>query len=378
MENPTKQSFAIIIKILKIVRWYPTENKSKLYLVQAYSLYFLILVVGNVLVAVQMLVKKGYDDIMQIIYISETMCYSFKVLPFLGGNERIKKCIGYFDGDEFQPQDETEKKILDKSVFICQMMSKFYIVGISCSEVFYAIPALLSDGPELPLPIWLPFPLTSRSTIYYIIYFYLYIGVVYSSFATCLLDPLIGGLVFQAVTHLRILKHRIQNPRNLIEDRSVKTLLQTDIYQKVAACVVRHNAILKFVKEYEECFSWTIFNQFLGTATVICFLCVAIVTVPLASVDSIKYICFFFMVNWQILFYCYFGNALYEESDTLVTAIYLSQWYEYPVEAQKLLVTLMERSQQPIILRAEKLLDLTLNTFTAMLKKSYSFVAVLK
>ncbi|KAJ3666941.1 hypothetical protein Zmor_002362 [Zophobas morio] len=322
-----------------------------------------------------MFLKKGYDDFMQVIYIGETIWYAFKLLPFLRGNDRIKNCISYFEGAEFQPQDNTEKEILNNSAFLFQVMSKFYIVSIGCAEILYAIPALFSDGHDLPMPVWLPYSVTSSSVIYYVTYFYLCIAVVYTGFATSPLDPLIGGLVFQAVSQLKILKHRIQNPQNFVKEQSNTT----GIYQTLAECVDLHNAILKKdFCEYEECFSWTIFNQFLGTTSVLCFICVAITTVPLASVDTIKYTSFFFVVNCQVLFYCYFGTLLYEESDTLVTAIYLSHWYEYPIETQKLLLTLMERSKQPLILSVEKLLDLTLDTFTEILKRSYSLVTILK
>ncbi|XP_063912019.1 odorant receptor 4-like [Zophobas morio] len=300
-----------------------------------------------------MFVAKGYD-FTQVVFIGLTLFYALKLLPFLNGNDRIKKCISYFDGDEFQPRDETKQEILSK------------------------IPALLSNENELPLPMWLPYSINKSSVIYYTTYVYLCIAIVYVGFATALLDPLIGGLAFQAVSQLKILKHRLQNLQNFSKYGSNSTLIQTGIYQQLIGCVEHHNAILKFVSEYEQCFSWTIFNQFMGTTSVLCFICIAITTVPLVSIDAVKYIIFFFVVNWQALFYCYFGTLLYEESDTLVTAIYLSQWYEYPVEAQKIIFTLMERAKQPMILSAEKLLDLTLDTFTAILKRSYSLIAFLK
>ena len=63
----------------------------------------------------------------------------------------------------------------------------------------------------------------------------------YTGFATSPLDPLIGGLVFQAVSQLKILKHRIQNPQNFVKEQSNTT----GIYQTLAECVDLHNAILK-------------------------------------------------------------------------------------------------------------------------------------
>ena len=171
MENPTKQSFVTIIKIMQLFRWYPPEKKSKRHVVEGYVLYIFLLVVVDFLATVKMFIEKEYD-FMQVIYISETIWYALKLLPFLNGNDRIKKCIGYFDGVEFQPQDNTEKEILSNSVSLCQIMSNFYIVGITCVEIVYVLSPLFSNRQELPLQIWLPYSTTSSILTYYVTYFY--------------------------------------------------------------------------------------------------------------------------------------------------------------------------------------------------------------
>jgi hypothetical protein len=73
----------------------------------------------------------------------------------------------------------------------------------------------------------------------------------------------------------------------------------------------------------------------------------------------------------------------------------MGNWYDYDVKSRKALITLMESSQQPMIVTAGKIIDLSLTTFVAVifpprvviilyphgfqiLKKSYSLIAVLK
>ncbi|RZC33174.1 7tm 6 domain containing protein [Asbolus verrucosus] len=65
-------------------------------------------------------------------------------------------------------------------------------------------------------------------------------------------------------------------------------------------------------------------------------------------------------------------------SNSITTAIYMSNWYEYDINSKKALIVLMERSQKPMIVTAGKILDLSLVTFTTILRRAYSLLAVLK
>ncbi|RZB40583.1 7tm 6 domain containing protein [Asbolus verrucosus] len=66
------------------------------------------------------------------------------------------------------------------------------------------------------------------------------------------------------------------------------------------------------------------------------------------------------------------------ESNNLTKAIYMSQWYEYDVKSRKALIILMESSQKPVIVTAGKILDVSLETFGIVLKRSYSLLALLR
>ncbi|XP_064212296.1 odorant receptor 85b [Tribolium castaneum] len=62
----------------------------------------------------------------------------------------------------------------------------------------------------------------------------------------------------------------------------------------------------------------------------------------------------------------------------ITTSVYMGKWYKYDVKSRKALILLMERSKKPTIVTAGKILDLSLETFTNILKRSYSLLAVLK
>ncbi|KAJ8943459.1 hypothetical protein NQ314_009741 [Rhamnusium bicolor] len=52
------------------------------------------------------------------------------------------------------------------------------------------------------------------------------------------------------------------------------------------------------------------------------------------------------------------------KSNTVTTAIYMSEWYNFDQKSKKALIILMERAKRPMMVTAGKLLDLSLATFT--------------
>nr|CAH7768524.1 unnamed protein product [Callosobruchus chinensis] len=56
----------------------------------------------------------------------------------------------------------------------------------------------------------------------------------------------------------------------------------------------------------------------------------------------------------------------------------MSKWYTYDRESKKAVLILMERAKRPIFVKAGKMLHLSLDTFSMILRNSYSLLAVLK
>nr|QUP79576.1 odorant receptor 16 [Monochamus saltuarius] len=56
----------------------------------------------------------------------------------------------------------------------------------------------------------------------------------------------------------------------------------------------------------------------------------------------------------------------------------MSDWYNYDEKSKKALLTLMERAKRPMTVTAGKLMEFDLQTFTTVIRRSYSLLAVLK
>lgn len=57
---------------------------------------------------------------------------------------------------------------------------------------------------------------------------------------------------------------------------------------------------------------------------------------------------------------------------------YYSCWYEFEPKFRKLLVLFIQRSQKPLELTAGGFFTMSLDMFTTILSRSYSYVAVLR
>ncbi|KAJ3666964.1 hypothetical protein Zmor_002380 [Zophobas morio] len=143
-------------------------------------------------------------------------------------------------------------------------------------------------------------------------------------------------------------------------------------------CIRHHQTIINFVYEYQNASQWWFSVSFRKAHSLSDYS-------ASKSVKSTLELDIYFLIAmnylsllfFQIFFYCYYGTLLIEESKTLPTAVYMSRWYEYNIQTKKTLNILMERSKRPMVVTAGKLFDLSLDTFTTVLKRAYSLVAVL-
>jgi hypothetical protein len=123
-------------------------------------------------------------DILQLnntaTFLSETICWIIKLLPFLTNGQRIKKCINYFGDTYFKAMlcgDTERKNIINNSIEVCRRNSLVFLVGVIGGLASFIIKPLFLNSQRLPLNMWLPFR-TSENWIYIAVYLFLAIGIV--------------------------------------------------------------------------------------------------------------------------------------------------------------------------------------------------------
>ncbi|KAL0111047.1 hypothetical protein PUN28_012799 [Cardiocondyla obscurior] len=144
--------------------------------------------------------------------------------------------------------------------------------------------------------------------------------------------------------------------------------------------VIRHQRIVAFAENIENVFCYMALMQFLSNTFVICFLGFVIVNSlnsPDADAVMMKIIPYYAVVNLEAFILCFSGEYLSSKSKCINQAAYNSFWYKLKPTESKIIFLLIMRSQKELTMTAGKFVDLSLESFTSILKASASYVSVL-
>ncbi|XP_063912010.1 odorant receptor Or1-like [Zophobas morio] len=378
MTQLVRKLFSLNLSVMRLFGFYPTKNYKNIYRVYAYTVYIFFVVPTPILTSLYLLFGENVDLALvaqNAFSIGETGCFVFKLLQFIRNSDKIRRCIYMVESPIFTNYVKTQEQIMDDCVHV---------------SASWAVVPLFGKEYRLPLDIWLPYDVTRGGLPYILSYIFLVSGVSIDSVLNGAIDPLIGGLLYYAATQIKILKNNLENINKYAEQHLLSEVKSEDndakiielkskiVYQRLKFCVKLHKTILNFVEEYEGTFTSMVFVQFSASVVVICISCLQLIIVEPFTMSFFSMLIFINAVLMEILFYCYYGTILFEESFSLTTAAYMSEWYEYSLKSKKSLIIFMERCKKPIIVTSGKILDLSLNTFTTILKRSYSLLAVLK
>ncbi|XP_044259474.1 odorant receptor Or2-like [Tribolium madens] len=382
-------SFKVNINVLRVSGLYLPDKFKSLYQVYTYVTYFLLVIPVPILECVNLLVQEQitFRQIADNAFlIAELGCFIPKYWPFVRHGERLKRCIHYFSAPIFKTDKKEHKEILKDCVKVCHYSTAFYFASVTAGFCSWSIRPIYWQNHIFPTDIWLPFdPHTAPKLHVACVYFYLVLAVGYGAYTSAAIDSMVPCLAYQATSQIKILKNNLKYLGEQVDeelashtpnlDPSIKAKL---MYKKIRRCVIHHEHILAFVKEYEECFSQVAFSQFIGGVVVFCVSCLQLTIVDILSFDFLAMMMYLIAMLSEVYLYCHFGTIFYHESDTIRDAIYLGKWYEFDIKSKKALNILMERLKKPLNIRCGKILDMSLVTFTMILRRSYSLLAVLE
>ncbi|XP_014480017.1 PREDICTED: uncharacterized protein LOC106747184 [Dinoponera quadriceps] len=115
-------------------------------------------------------------------------------------------------------------------------------------------------------------------------------------------------------------------------------------------------------------FTLGIFNSLLATLSL---------NEPNAAAILVKCIMFYISMNFEVFLYCYAGEYLSAKSKLIGDAAYDSLWYNVAAKNRRIVLFVVLRSQKRLTITCGKVMDLTLERFTSVMKASASYISVL-
>ncbi|KAJ3656627.1 hypothetical protein Zmor_015687 [Zophobas morio] len=314
----------------------------------------------------------------------QMICKIVKFLPFITKSDEITKNIYTLENPQFVIYKKRHEKIIADCIYVCRRNCRIFLSFCFFGTLGLAIKPILRTGKPLPLELWLPFDVREQPWMYYFVYVYIVLSVICGGFSNGAIDPLLSGMMYHITAQIKILKNNLQFlgedvDETLAQHSTTSDFMQAKVlYRKIQSCVQHHMAILEFVDNFERLYSFLVFSQFAASVLVICICCLFLSMVEPLTVVFFAVISFLITILSEIFLFCYYGTTLFEENNSLMRAVYMGNWYDYDNKSKTSLLILMERSKRPLVITAGKLLELSLETFTTILRRAYSLLAVLK
>ncbi|XP_072750442.1 odorant receptor 4-like isoform X1 [Anoplolepis gracilipes] len=151
-------------------------------------------------------------------------------------------------------------------------------------------------------------------------------------------------------------------------------------YFMVKKIIKKHQRIITFSEHIENLYSNIALALFVSDTLIICclgFVIVASIGTPDAIRIIIKTLFFYFVMNMEAFAYCFAGEYLSNKSKNIGDAAYNSFWYESNSKNGRIILLLIMRSQKQLTITIGKVVNLSLERFSSMLKASGSYISVL-
>ncbi|CAD6216186.1 GSCOCT00004404001.3-RA-CDS, partial [Cotesia congregata] len=253
--------------------------------------------------------------------------------------------------------------------------------GLACVAVIAISGAsMIENVPTRTLPIsgWFPYQ-HSNSTGYWFAYFHQIIALSYGGMIGLSFDTIAFGVMIQNSSQLRILKHRLENFTEIItkhrQHQNIKILhfsvrsLERKVLQKL---INHHQVIIQYSRLSNDVFSPVIFLQYTLSSLILCMCVQSLTKLAFMGPEFVFLLVFLGCMLLQIYLYCWYGNEVMLESMDLSVSIYKMNWYFLTNECKKDLLIMKTRTLEPIKYTSGTLIELSLDSFTNLVKFSYS------
>ncbi|KAH8415266.1 hypothetical protein KR222_010092 [Zaprionus bogoriensis] len=205
-------------------------------------------------------------------------------------------------------------------------------------------------------------------------HFYMGLSVAFSALAITTIDYLNVLLMNQICMHLKVLNLAFEEL--LLHADSQQ--LRVEPYEWLLSIVQYHCELIVLRQRVERIFSLPVMLQFVSSVLIVAMTAFQVIVIGDGSKSSIIMDLLLCCVLCQLFVYCWFGNEVYEQSKTLSTSGFGCSWPHLDGKCKIILLIFMINAERPFLFTAGGFMGLTLPSFTYIMSKSYSIVAVLR
>ncbi|XP_014483195.1 PREDICTED: odorant receptor 13a-like isoform X2 [Dinoponera quadriceps] len=222
-------------------------------------------------------------------------------------------------------------------------------------------------------PVSVLFPLEAeQSPIYELLVIILFLHAMLVTYTVVFLNALISTLVLHVSGQIDIICQDLQNISENIPYYGSSG-------QTVGMLIERHNKVITFSKNMDKLFSFMALMQVGWNTLVICFLGLLVVISVHNDTGVVLLRGGFAYCNimMDVFIFCFAGEYLSHKSRSLGNAGYECSWYKMSPSHSRNILFFIMRSQKQLTITVGGMTNLSLETFTSIMKASASYISVL-
>ncbi|XP_014295858.1 odorant receptor 46a [Microplitis demolitor] len=323
----------------------------------------------------------NFEDIVQNMSMSLTFIIGCsKLILLIVKRIEIINVLQLFDLNICRVRCAEEANILLKYDTKEKNLIKKYGGSVCIAVVVINSASVLNNIPTKTLPIsgWFPYRHTN-STGFWVAYFHQMIALSITSMIAFSFDTVVYGVFLRNCGQLKILKNRLENFVEIINGEklnnktsgSVCTIRKSE-RNFIRQCIHHHWIILKFSQQSNDLFAPIIFIQYSFSSLILCLIVQSSTKLVFMSPEFIFMVIYLGCMLLQIFLFCWYGNEVTLESSGIHLAIYNMNWQVLITRSQKDLLIMKTRAILPIRFTTGYLIELSLDSFTKLIKFSYS------
>ncbi|XP_018053658.1 PREDICTED: odorant receptor 46a-like, partial [Atta colombica] len=318
------------------------------------------------------------EDITEGLFLALTyVALCFKYGNFLVRQNEVSILLDCFRRETCQPRNSEERMILikyDRKAKWC-VRTFMSISQATCIALILA-PIVGPQNTDRPLPFKTYLPYSISGLYPYLATYLQHVGAIfYGVLLNVSFDSLVYGFTLHVCGQIELLCYRLSK---IYKDHPKQYQIDTDKGTMISECVRHQLYVHEIVRRIQSLFVWTVTILFIFSMVTLCTSIFQMSKKSLLSVGFLSLTLYLGCMLFQVFFYCWYGNELQLKSKGIGDAIYSSNWTIATTRDRKSLLFVMTISQKGLKLSYYGIFSLALDTFTWILKTSYSTFNVLQ
>lgn len=341
------------------------------------------------LITIQLFYTNTIKEFTDILLIWPTAAFGIKAALIAVNRRKIERLFVILQKmDEFVRLDSHRRIVLLQNRESRRLVW-FFSVEYYVSITTHLFVALLSSGPVLMWPAWLPLDYEHNYAVYFLFNIYMYLSSLLNGYVFTSLDVYGVALYKLLGAHLDILSEQLSDlghngadeihqadttashkrPQRVSEEAvpPARRHWQRRNEHKLHACVRYHMLCSSFAELLNSIISLQYFLQFGMSIAVVCGSEFKLMSLdPLGDpVEYVNVVLYVLGLIFEIFLPCYIGSVVMAKSEQLLPAVYESNWIEQSAVYKASLLIFGERAKRAIAPKAGGLFALELPMFVS-------------